>query len=101
MEIERLLRIRVAILHFFKLHDQDPTPENYRAWLNSLDTTQREQLRDLAFENGRQLISFQSSLLEQKGFYIKEFLKMHLSPDDYKYLLLISAPFSEEEVFTL
>ena len=60
MDIEKLLRIREAILCFFKLHDQDPTPENYRVWLNSLDSFEQEQIRELGFENGRQLITFQS-----------------------------------------
>lgn len=101
MDIEKLLRIREAILCFFKLHDQDPTPEIYRMWLNSLDSFEQEQIRELGFENGRQLITFQSYRLEQKGFYIREFLKMQLSPGDFNYFLSISAPVSKEENLVL
>lgn len=96
MEHEKLLRIREAIVSFFKLHEQEPTSENYSAWLQTLDKIQRHQVQKLPFDHGRQLISFRTYWIEQKGYSISEFLRSQLSTEDYEYLMRIGTSFSEQ-----
>ena len=97
MEIDKLLRIREAILHFFNLQEKDSSPENYQTWLQTLPRSQKQKIEKLSFEQGRQLISFQSYLLEQKGCLINEFLASYLLEEDYEYFLLISTPPTKKE----
>ncbi len=100
MEHEKLCRIREAIVSFFKLCEQEPTPESYSAWLKTLDVLQRNHLKKLGFEDGRHLISFQCYCLEQKGYFIDEFLKIQLSEDDFDYCLNIGAVVPYQETST-
>ena len=91
MEHEKLLRIREAIVSFFKIHEKEPSRENYEIWLRKLDETERLKFENLSFERGRQLISFRTYFLEQKGYSINDFLKKHLSQVDFDYCLSIGS----------
>ena len=91
MEYERLLRIKEGILSFLKLGIEEPTTHLYAAWLQSLSQQQLKGVQRLEFEEGKQLISFQCYLLEQKGYSITHFLQEHLGPEDYDYYLRLSS----------
>ena len=72
MEIEKLYGSVNHFCCFFKLYEQNSTPDNFQTWLLTLDQSQRKKFDSLDFEKGRQLISLQSYLLERKGVLIRK-----------------------------
>ncbi|MGV3560583.1 MAG: hypothetical protein ACO1O2_20655 [Larkinella arboricola] len=77
----------------------EPTDKDYREWLKELCPNEYTFYKKLGFPACQAVNAFRQHWLERRGYYLKDYLRMHLNPQDYA--IYFQRPvFYEEPNFT-
>lgn len=83
---ERARLIRLALVSFMYHKETEiiePTQTDFEEWLIALPENERNNMRNLGFELCKDIISFNRYVLEKNDIGMDEWMKEHLSEDDY------------------
>ncbi|MFD1140641.1 hypothetical protein ACFQ4C_05965 [Larkinella insperata] len=61
----------------------EPTVREYQEWLQELSPEEQAFYRKLGFQVCRAANAFRQNWLERRGYSLKDYLQVHLSPLDY------------------
>ena len=62
----------------------EPTDNDYWEWLKKLPPTEQAFYQKLGFQTCQAANAFRQHWLETRGYYLKDYLRRHLSPQDYE-----------------
>ncbi|MEM6524702.1 MAG: hypothetical protein AAF693_12945 [Bacteroidota bacterium] len=87
-EQARLLRIGNAAYCYYQEAGQQDLPltrSDFNDWLDGLPSGIRDDMEKRGFEACQNMLPFKRHVLERRDFGMGEWMKNHLSQDDYKF----------------
>lgn len=85
-KFEPYRRIGQLIIYYFLAAPwpYNPTFRDYQNWLNTLPQEARLFYGELGFKYCQTVNAFRRFWLEERDYYLKDYLRMHLFPQEYK-----------------
>lgn len=83
-EHARIFRFgNAAYIYHQEAADLEPTETDFEEWLAGLPENIRKGMREKGFESCKNVLSFSRYVLEKNDMGMKEWMKNHLSDEDY------------------
>lgn len=83
-EHARLFRFgNAAYIYHQESKDLEPTETDFEEWLTGLPETMRIDMKNKGFESCKSVLSFSRYVMEKNDIGMEEWMKNHLSEDDY------------------
>tara|TARA_B100002049_G_scaffold236470_1_gene223274 strand:+ start:3638 stop:4009 length:372 start_codon:yes stop_codon:yes gene_type:complete len=84
-EHARLFRFgNASYIYYQEAEDLEPTETDFEEWLTGLPENMRDGMKERGFESCKSVLSFSRYVMEKNDIGMKEWMKNHLSEDDFK-----------------
>jgi hypothetical protein len=83
-EHARLFRFgNAAYIYHQEAENLEPTETDFKEWLTGLPENMRNDMKNKGFESCKSVLSFSRYVMEKNDIGMEEWMKKHLSKDDY------------------
>lgn len=84
-EHARLFRFgNASYIYHQEAEDLEPTETDFEEWLTGLPENMRNGMKERGFESCKSVLSFSRYVMEKNDIGMKEWMKKHLSEDDFR-----------------
>jgi hypothetical protein len=84
LDNDYLLRIGKTSVDYYNQIDFKPTKQDFKDWVVSLKEPMKSHFKDMAVSDCIGVLNFKRFFLESRDYGMDEFMKLHLSDEDYK-----------------